>query len=328
MNLIVNKKEWMADAFRQATPTARKWAMAQMKKGASYEDIEEKFLDILFIEDKLCEKMKASLVEHIRRHGLNLEALQFFEEFKRVRFFNKNVYNQILKKIRRAYVQHNEEDRNLEYLITKINEYLQKVAELGKTAYQMLMDGKEPDLEAWSNKAVLNDNLFEENKQFLKQALHHLAVLEKNNCKLGIEDIKMLLYHKQGIRREKLYWQVEDWMIKIYRGLTTDEDRRCAYKEICLFIAETVPQVGYMSPKMIRFIFDKGYLSKTSRDLLLAIKPVICRLGMSALIIFPLKKLYQQSSANSTDEEKIKSDQFVLELMKVYCPKELKGLSS
>lgn len=327
MNIHVNKKEWMADAFRQAPPVARKWAMAQMKQGVPYEDIEEKFLDILFIEDKLCEKMKTSLVEHVRRHGLNHEALHYFEEFEQVRFFNKNTYQKILKKIHRAYVRHNKEDRNLEYLMAKINEYLQKVADLGSTAYQMLLDGKQPDLEAWSDKMVLNDNLFEENKQFLKQALHHLEVLERNNCRFGIADIKMLLYHKQGCRREKLYWQVEDWMIKIYRQLKNEDERCGAYKEICVFISETVPQVGYISPKMIEFIFDEGYLSEASRDLLLAIKPVVSRLGMSSLIIFPLKRLYSRSFSGGEDEKKIKSDQYVIELMKVYCPKDLEDLS-
>ncbi|MBR2136981.1 MAG: hypothetical protein IJ852_03350 [Alphaproteobacteria bacterium] len=323
----IEKEQWQADAFRKATPVARKWAIMQMANGNLYENIEEEFLDILFVEERLYEKMKKSLVEHVRRHGLSREALVYFEEFENVRCFNKNAYNKILKKIRRAYVRQNEEDRNFEYLIAKINEYLQKVTDLGNVAYQMLQDGKQPDLEAWGDKVVLNDNLFEENKQFLKQALHHLAVLEKNRCKLGVAEIKMLLYHKQGCRREKLYWQVEEWMIKIYRSLQTEEEQQEAYKDICSFIAETVPQVGYISPKMIWFVFDEDYLSETSRDLLLAIKPVVSRLGMSSLIIFPLKKLYGEFSSRRSSVRQIKSDQYVVELLKAYSPKEIEGSS-
>ncbi|MBR1600625.1 MAG: hypothetical protein IJ677_03515, partial [Alphaproteobacteria bacterium] len=263
-----------------------------------------------------------------------------------------HAYQKVLKKVRRAYVQmeqrinntetalnklnensveklHLEQEKkkletslkNLEYLISKITEYLKKVDDLSAVAYDMIMSGKTPDFEAWRDKMVIQDILFEENKQFLKQSLHHLAVLEQNKCKLGIDDLRLLLYHKQGCRREKLYRKVEEWIIKIYYSLDTEDERRNIYKDICLFIEEVVPMAGYISPMIIRFILDRDFISEDSRNLLIKIKPVIANLCMTSLIVTPLRKMYNKAVEKLCKQSLNESDIYVMEVMKIYSPK-------
>lgn len=347
----MNKNELIKSAFKEATPVARKFAAQRMKEGKSFEEIEDEFINIIGIESPLYDSMKESLVDHIQRHGLNAIALEYFDEFVQVEYFTKHAYQKVLKKVRHAYVgmehQINVADakiaktedylektkleqekkkldtslKNLEYLISKITEYLQKVDDLSSVVYDMIMKGKSPDFEAWRDKMIIQDILFEENKQFLKQSLHHLAVLEQNKCKLGIDDLRLLLYHKQGCRREKLYRKVEEWIIKIYYSLDTEDERRIIYKDICLFIEEVVPMAGYISPMIIHFILDRDFVSEDSRNLLMKIKPVIANLCMTSLIVTPLRRMYDRAVENLEKQSLSESDIYVMEVMKTYNPK-------
>ena len=338
-------------AFKEATPVARKFAAQRMKEGKSFEEIEDEFLNIIGIESPLYDSMKESLVDHIQRHGLNAVALEYFDEFVQVDYFTKHAYQKVLKKVRHAYVamehQINDADakiakaddflektkleqekkkldtslKNLEYLISKITEYLQKVDDLSSVVYDMIMKGKSPDFEAWRDKMIIQDILFEENKQFLKQSLHHLAVLEQNKCKLGIDDLRLLLYHKQGCRREKLYRKVEEWIIKIYYSLDTEDERRIIYKDICMFVEDVVPMAGYISPMIIHFILDRDFVSEDSRNLLMKIKPVVANLCMTSLIVTPLRRMYDRAVDNLEKQSLSESDIYVMEVMKTYNPK-------
>ena len=345
--------EMVKRAFKEATPVARKVAAQRMREGKSFAEAEDEFINIISIESHIYDSMKASLVEHIQRHGLDALALTYFDEFVKVEYFTKHAYQKVLKKVRHAYVdiEHQINDKeavlektdksdtlgkmhlmqekkkleislkNLEYLISKITEYLKKIDDLSATAYEMVMSGKTPDIESWSDKMVIQDNLFEENKQFLKQSLHHLMVLDQNKSKLGIDDLRMLLYHKQGCRREKLYRKVEEWIIKIYYALDTEDERRLIYKDICAFIAEVVPMAGYISPMIIRFILDRDFISEDSRNLLVKIKPVVANLCMTSLIVTPLRKMYDKAVSDLNKHSLSESDIYVIEVMKLYNPK-------
>ncbi|MBO6281930.1 MAG: hypothetical protein J6N49_05320 [Alphaproteobacteria bacterium] len=308
----------IADAFKKATPVARKVAMYRMKtEGKDFTEIEDEFIDIIGIESRLYDSMKKSLVEHVQRHGLDIKSLDLFNEFVSQQYFDKNMINSVLRKVRRAYVQ-DQNNRNLEYLIAKLNEYLHKVDELGKTAYEMVMSGKNPDFDTWSDKVVMQDALFEENKQFLKQALHHLRTLQQNKVKLGVADIRMLMYHKDGCRREKLYHQVEEMIVDIYDNLDTEKERREIYPEICNFVAEIVPEVGYVSAQMVIFICARGFISESSRDLLIKIKPVVMRLGMYPLIITPFNHYYKTAVKNLSKGKLTPTDENVLAIIQTY----------
>lgn len=314
----MTQDELIKDSFKKATPVARKVAMYRMKnEGKEFADVEDEFIDIIGIETRLYDNMKRVLVEHITRHGLDVKSLDLFNEFKDLPYFDKNMINSVLRKVRRAYVQ-DQNNRNLEYLIAKLNEYLRKVEDLGKTAYEMVMSGKNPDFDTWSDKMVMKDALFEENKQFLKQALHHLRTLRQNKVKLGIADIKMLMYHKDGCRREKLYHQVEEMIVEIYDHLDTEKERQEIYPEICDFVAEMVPEVGYISAQMIIFICARGFISESSRDLLIKIKPVVVRLGMQPLITTPFESYYRAAEKNLAKGKLTSTDDNVLTIMQAY----------
>lgn len=329
--------------LRKATPVARKIAVQYFEEGRNFDEVKEFADKIVKIEKSLYDSMKQSLVAHIRRHGLDALALGFFDDFVAIESFRQNDYENILKKVRKEYVRVDGQIVklkadpnagakleqleisliNLEYLISKITEYLQKVKELTITAFDLVISGKTPDLEAWKDKVLIQDNLFEENKQFLKQALHHLSVLEKNKCKLGPEHLRMLLYHREGCRREKLYRQVERWIIKIYCSLQTREEASLVYKDICSFVQEVVPKTGYISPVIIQFILDKEYVSKDTRDLLLEIQPIIRELGMISLITTPLARMYKQASQNLLNGKESLSDVYVAQIMQLYEPKHI-----
>ena len=345
------EKEMIRRTFHEATPVACRVAVQRMKEGQSFADVEDEFISIIRIESSLYDSMKEALVEHIQRHGLNAFALKYFDEFVQVEYFTKHAYQKVLKNVRKAYVEveHNISDtealiektdgplerlrleqekkrldnslKSLEYLISKITEYLKKVDDLSSVAYELVMSGKTPDFESWRDKVLIQDTLFEENKQFLKQSLHHITVLEKNKYKLGVEDLRLLLYHKQGCRREKLYRNVEEWIIKIYYSLDTEDERRLIYKDICAFIAEVVPMAGYISPMIIRFILDRDFISEDSRNLLVKIHPVVANLCMVSLIVSPLRKMYEQAVINLQASKYNESDIYAIEIMKLYNPK-------
>lgn len=347
------EKEMIKRAFHEATPVACRVAVQRMKNGMSFAEVEDEFIGIIRIESSLYDSMKEALVEHIQRHGLSALALQYFDKFVQVEYFTKHAYQQVLKDVRKAYVEveHciNDTDtqmkklaktdtlgllrleqekkkldvslKSLEYLISKITEYLKKVDDLSAVAYEMVMSGKSPDFESWRDKVLIQDTLFEENKQFLKQSLHHISVLEHNKCKLGVADLRLLLYHKQGCRREKLYRKVEEWIIKIYYSLDTEDERRLIYKDICAFIEEVVPMAGYISPMIIRFILDRDFISEDSRNLLIKIQPVIANLCMTSLIVTPLKQMYEKAVTNFKNHSYGDSDIYVVEVMKQYNPK-------
>lgn len=350
MNKEKKEQQEIKRVFKEATPVARKVAMQRMKNGLSFADVEDEFINIITIESSLYDSMKETLVDHIQRHGLTALALDYFDEFVQVKYFTKHAYQKVLKKTRKSYVEierkidelstktADEEDvesleklrlaqekkkletslTSLEYLISKITEFLKKVDDLSSVAYKMVMDGKTPDFETWRDKMVIQDILFEENKQFLKQSLHHLAVLEQNKCKLGVNDLRLLLYHRQGCRREKLYRKVEEWIIKIYYSLNTEDERRLVYKDICSFIKEVVPMAGYISPMIIRFILDRDFISEDSRNLLLTIQPTITKLYMGSLVVIPLREMYEKALVNLQTDKWSETDIYAVEVMKTY----------
>lgn len=344
------EKNKVLAAFKDATPVARKVALQRMNQDKTSDEILEEFANIMEIEKPLYTSMKNSLVEHIQRHGLDAQALKYFGEFVEVDSFTKNAYQKVLARVRKAYVDNDNQIKlakvytfgmpakqrakvdikvkqlelslnHLEYLISKITEFLKKIDDLATTAFEMIMSGKAPDFEAWRDKMIIQDALFEENKQFLKQSLHHLEVLKHNGCKLGVNDLRLLLYHKEGCRREKLYRTVESWIIKIYDGLDTEDERRSVYKDICVFVEEVVPMAGYISPIIIQFILDRDFVSLDSRNLLFKIKPLVTRLSMTSLITTPLMDMYEKAVQNLTSGQITDSDTYVMQIMQLYNPK-------
>lgn len=346
-----NKKALMRDALKKATPIARKFVVNRVSAGVKFDDIEDDFITIIRAEESLYEPMKEALVSHIRRHGLDVKSLELLDEFISVEYFNKDTYNQVLKKVRKSFVSAQKKvaeiekqlsadatnskalkaelrrfevmRNNFEYLNLKITEYLQKIDNLSDALYDMLASGKLPDFEAWRDKQIIQDNLFEENKQFLKQSLNHLKALKRNNCKLGMAELRLLFYNKQGCHSMALYREAERWIVDIFYSIDSPEDRQEAYKEICSFVSEVVPVAGSISPYIISFIFDNDYLSEMSRDLLIKIQPVISKLGMTALIMMPLKKFYAAALERLKQNNLTESDQYVLQVMQLYNPKSI-----
>ena len=311
----VNFNEEEREFLSHATPVARKFAAMQVKAGKKFEEIEDEIIDIIATEAKVYDEIKKPLVKRIKRHGLDAEAIGYFKEFQDIDLFVKTKYQGILKKLHNAYVKSEGKKRSLEYLILRINEFIQKTDRFRDVAYDLLQRGKKPDFEAWCDKVVLQDNLFEENKQFLKQTLHHLEVLYKNKVKLGGGEMRLLLYNKDVCRNEKFYRLVEEWIVRIYYNLASEQERAEVYHEVCQFVADIVPQVGYISLGIISFIFDGGFLSQDSRDLLVKIKPIVCKLHKEPLIEHPLRDMYEKRSKLSAETQ-----QSLEELVQLYLP--------
>lgn len=312
------KQSLSADELKKATPVAKRWAVETMKAGTFSLD---EFSAIIGAEQRLYSNIKDTACHHISMHAQDAKSQIFFEQFKKLGVYDEHEYIQLLKHIRKAFIQE-PNNRNLEYLISKINEFRKKVADAGKEAYRLLNEGKRPDFEVWSDKARLQDAIFEEEKEFLKQTLNHLHAMEKFHCKMGVPEIRLLLYHKEGCRREKLYRQMEQRIISIYYSLDSEEERSSVYKEICEFVSELVPEVGYIAPTMVEFIFSRGFLSQTSRDLLIKLKPTLKKICMFALVTNGVladmveaaeKKVKNGETLNPTDF-------YAIEVMKEYEP--------
>lgn len=349
-----DKKFWTADALKKTTPVAKRWAHYLMKEEhLNFAEIEDMFFEIHFIENSLYEGLRHNLINHIGRHGLDARGLEFMRMFENVNDFNFHEYEAVLRKIRKAFAHNSRnieklkkqlettsdyelrrrrelelanlkrESDDFEYLIAKINEFLRKMRDLGNKGYELLLQGEAPNLNLWKNQALMNDRLFEENKQFLKQTLHHIDTLQESQCKLGIAEIHLLLYHKDGCRRQKLQKMVEEDIIAIFNQLESEDERKTIYPEICDFVSEIVPSVGYISPLMVSFIFDRGFVSSISRDLLLKLKPVICGLNMMPLLETPLQRYLQTTLHNLRVGKLTETDEYVLELTQAYMPKSL-----
>jgi hypothetical protein len=84
-----------------------------------------------------------------------------------------------------------------------------------------------------------------------------------------------------------------------------------------------VPAVGYISPLMVSLIFDRGFVSSISRDLLLKLKPVIMKLNMTPLLATPLQRYLQTTLHNLSIGKLTETDEYVLELTQAYMPKSL-----
>ena len=307
-----NKKlKNLRDIFRKATPVARRVAVKKMKNGMDFDDIKDEFCDIIRVESKIYDGIKSTVVQQINRHGLDEKTQVYYELFLSVKTFDKNQYKRLmcgldclyseLNRTILAIENYDEKAKltvcmnNLQYLIAKITEFLKKCDDFAEKAFNQIMSGKQPDFDYWSSTILLEENLFEERKLFLKQTLHHLQTLEKSKCYLGVDALRLLLYHKEGCRRQKLYRKVEEKIISIYYNLKTEEERSQVYGEICQFVLEVVPMAGYISPIIIGFVFDRGFLSNKSRDMLIKIKPTVESISMTSIITIPLQEFYDKA---------------------------------
>lgn len=318
-----NKQVWIRDAIAKSMPVARRWAVERMKNGEKFEDFEDEIFEIDAIERRLYLNMQRTFWDHIKHHGYDMNSIVFVEKLHQVKEFNHNEYNKLLGEMRKSFVKNN--NHSVEYLISKTTEFVRKINEIGRAAYEMLQDGNHLDFSKWSAKMVLQDAVFEENKQFLKQTLKHLASMKNNKVKLGVSEIRLLLNQKDGCRREKYYHQAEEWIISIYNSLPADtkqekEEQAQIYKEICAFVYDIIPLTGRISVNMINFIFDRGFLSPMSRDLLLKIRPRINSLSMTPLFHYPLKHMLENVYVDYRLGELRQSDWCVLEVAAAYEP--------
>lgn len=317
------KKEFIAKTLKSLMPVARRWAVDRMNNGEDFADIECEIIEIDGIEVKLYAKMNATFLQSVHIHGCDRKDIGFVEALEAIPDFDQNVYNKLLGRMRKSYAK--DKSRSLEYLISKTTEYVHKIHNVGRSAFAMLKDGKKPDIEEWSAEQVLQDRVFEENKLFLKQTIKHLEIMQQNKVKLGVSEIRLLLNQKDGCRREKLYHIAEEQIISIYNSLpcATAEEKAAQeqiYKEICSFVYDIVPLTGRISVNMINFIFDRGFLSQMSRNLLLKIHPRINSLSMTPLFHYPLKRMLKNVYADYLDGTFTASDYFVVQVALEYEP--------
>ncbi len=345
-------KQWTKDLIAKSMPVARRLAVKRLRNGDNIADFEDEILEIDSIERRLYLQMNNTFIHHINIHGYAEKAVVYVSMLKNVKDYNHNYYHQVISKMRKDFVNNNRKideineknspsesdvilrnllqnfNKSLDYLISKTTEFMHKVNDIGNSAYQMIVDGKHPDLQAWSLKIQINDALFEENKQFLSQTISHFNSLLNYNARLGAPEISLLLNQKEGCRQEKLYHQVEELIIRIYNSLpnsTKEEKREKAkiYKEICTFVLDVIPLTGRISIDIIYFIFDRGFLSNMSRDLLLKIEPRINSIGMTALFKKPLQQMFEQTYQNYLSGNVKSSDYYVFEIAIAYGYKDL-----
>lgn len=318
------KKEFIAKTLKSLMPVARRWAVTRIHNGEDFGNFEDEVFQIDSIEVKLYAKMKFTFLQSVHIHGCDHKDIGFVEALEAIHYFDQNVYNKLLGRMRKSYAK--EERRSLEYLISKTTEYVHKIHNVGRSAFAMLKDGKQPDIEEWSAEQALQNAVFEENKQFLKQTIKHLESMKRNKVKLGVSEIRLLLNQKDGCRREKLYHAAEEWIISIYNSLpcvTADEKAAQGqiYKEICAFVYDVIPLTGRISINMINFIFDRGFLSPMSRSLLLKIQPRINSLSMTPLFHYPLERMLKKVYENYLDGVFTQSDYCVVQVALAYEPK-------
>lgn len=318
------KEAFIGKTLKELMPVARHWAVERINAGEDYGKFEDEIFEIDNIEAKLYDKMKETFLKHVEIRGYDNKDRVFVCEIEAIEDYDHNKYNQVLARMRKAYVK--DKTRSLEYLISKTTEYVRKVSDIGRVAFEMLKEGKQLDFEKWSAEQALQDAVFEENKQFLKQTLKHLESMKRNKVKLGVSEIRLLLNQKDGCRREKLYHQAEEVIISIYNSLpcTTAEEKNAQaqiYKEICSFVYDVVPLTGRISVNMINFIFDRGFLSSMSRSLLLKIQPRINSLSMTPLFHYPLQRMLENVYADYMDGNFTASDYFVVQVALAYEPK-------
>lgn len=319
-----DKKTFEQTTLKKLMPVARRWAVTRMHNGEDFSNFEEEVLEIDSIEVKLYAKMKFTFLESVRVHGYDHKDAAFVTEMHAMEDFDRNAYSKLLGRMRKSYAK--EKSRSLEYLISKTTEFVRKINDVGRSAFAMLMEGKQLDFEKWSAEQALQNAVFEENKQFLKQTLKHLESMQRNKVKLGVSEIRLLLNQKDGCRREKLYHAAEEWIISIYNSLpcaTADEKAAQGqiYKEICAFVYDVIPLTGRISVNMINFIFDRGFLSPMSRSLLLKIQPRINSLSMTPLFHYPLERMLKKVYENYLDGVFTQSDYCVVQVALAYEPK-------
>lgn len=319
-----DKKTFEQATLKKLMPVARRWAVTRMHNGEDFSNFEEEVLEIDSIEVKLYAKMKFTFLESVRVHGYDHKDAAFVTEMHAMEDFDRNAYSKLLGRMRKSYAK--EKSRSLEYLISKTTEFVRKINDVGRSAFAMLMEGKQLDFEKWSAEQALQNAVFEENKQFLKQTLKHLESMQRNKVKLGVSEIRLLLNQKDGCRREKLYHAAEEWIISIYNSLpcaTADEKAAQGqiYKEICAFVYDVIPLTGRISVNMINFIFDRGFLSPMSRSLLLKIQPRINSLSMTPLFHYPLERMLKKVYENYLDGVFTQSDYCVVQVALAYEPK-------
>ena len=317
------KKQLIKMTLKNLLPVARRWAVDRINKGEDFAAFEDEIMEIDSIEVKLYAKMNATFLQSVHIHGCDHKDIGFVEELEAIEGFDQNVYNKLLGRMRKSYAK--EKIRSLEYLISKTTEYVRKIHDVGRSAFAMLEDGKQPDFETWSAEQALQDRVFEENKLFLKQTIKHLESMQSNKVKLGVSEIRLLLNQKDGCRREKLYHLAEEWIISIYNSLpsATAEEKAAQgqiYKEICAFVYDIVPLTGRISVNMINFIFDRGFLSPMSRSLLLKIQPRINSLSMTPLFHYPLQRMLKNVYADYLDGVFTASDYCVVQVALAYEP--------
>ena len=320
-----DEQKWVRDAIAKSMPVARRWAVERMHDGEHFGEFEDEIMEVDSIERRLYSAMKATFLKHVDCHGYDSRTSVFVNKLIEMEEFNKNTYSKLLSKMRKTFVVQSD-NRSLEYLISKTTEFVQKVDNIGRAAYEMLKEGNQPNFDSWCTKQAMQDAVFEENKQFLKQSLNHLQALQRYHVKLGVSDIRLLRRQKDGCRREKHYHRAEEWIISIYNSLPANTEQEKAeqaqiYKEICAFIYDIVPLTGRISVNMINFIFDRGFLSPMSRDLLLKIKPRIDALSMTPLFHYPLQRMLEKAFENYNKGSLGQSDWCVLDVAKAYEPK-------
>ena len=319
-----DKKTFEKATLKKLMPVARRWAVTRINNGEDFGDFEDDVFQIDSIEVKLYAKMKFTFLESVRVHGYDHKDAAFVAEMHAMEDFDRNDYSKLLGRMRKSYAK--EKSRSLEYLISKTTEFVRKVNDVGRAAFSMLMEGKQLDFEQWSAEQALQNAVFEENKQFLKQTIKHLESMKRNKVKLGVSEIRLLLNQKDGCRREKLYHAAEEWIISIYNSLpcvTADEKAAQGqiYKEICAFVYDVIPLTGRISINMINFIFDRGFLSPMSRSLLLKIQPRINSLSMTPLFHYPLERMLKKVYENYLDGVFTQSDYCVVQVALAYEPK-------
>lgn len=301
--------------LNHATPVARKWAYYKFQNDIAFEEFQNNFEILVCAEQKLYKTWRQQACNIIAFKRVYGDALKIYYKLC---FESKFCpIQKLLPQAQKLYAK--TKDKEVAFVLSVMQGYQNKIKEFNKTAYQMLVEGNNISLILdWAEEADRQEAIKRERMLYLEQTIKHLKKLQELRVVLSREQIKTLLKPTACSQEllDEIAILIDDAHDKLPKG-----ERAKSYEDICSFIAEVAPIVGYIPVSLVQFIFKNDWLSKTSYNLLLAIQDTIQKLSMTPVITMPLNKLYQPLAQKIEQDQNTRisySDYYVLKLAIAY----------